>query len=161
MAGRKITGRHVLYGMLAFFGVVVAANAAFIFLALDSWSGLVADSPYQRGIAYNQTLADAADQRALGWTGAIAFTPESDGKGRLEMTLRDRRGAPLDDLRVAGQVRRPTHEGFDRDVVLARRGPGLYGVELALPLRGQWDVRLTAESRTGKRFRMDQRIWLK
>ena len=161
MAERKITGRHVLFGMLAFFAVVLAANAAFIFLALDSWSGLVTDSPYQRGIAYNQTLAEAADQRALGWTGDIAFIPDSDGKGRLEMTLRDRRGAPLEDLHVTGQVRRPTNEGLDQDIALERRGPGLYAVELALPLRGQWDLRLTAKSRTGKRFRMDQRIWLK
>jgi nitrogen fixation protein FixH len=159
--GRRITGRHVLYGILGFFGVVFAANGAFVFLALESFTGLATDSPYQRGIEYNQTLAAAAEQRALGWRGAIDFTATGESGGRLQMTLRDRHGAPIEDLQVSGQVRRPTSEGFDQDVTLARRGPGLYAVDLALPLHGQWDVSLTAESRSGKRFRLDQRIWLK
>ena len=75
--------------------------------------------------------------------------------------MRDHRGDPIDDLRVAGQVRRPTHEGFDRDVTLARRGSGLYAVELTLPLLGQWDVRLTARTGDGRQHRMEQRLWLK
>ena len=61
--GRRITGRQVLFGILGFFGVVFAANGAFIFFALDSFTGLATDSPYQRGIEYNQTLAAAAEQR--------------------------------------------------------------------------------------------------
>ncbi len=39
-APRPITGRAVLFGLLAFFGVVFAVNGALIFFALDSWSGL-------------------------------------------------------------------------------------------------------------------------
>ena len=34
MNPREITGRHVLYGLLAFFGAVIAANAVFIHLAV-------------------------------------------------------------------------------------------------------------------------------
>ena len=161
MAVRTLTGRHVLYGLLAFFGVVAAANAVFIYLAIDSFTGLSTDNPYQRGVAYNETLEARSAQRALGWRAEVAFEEASYGRGVLHATLRDRNGVPLEDLQVKGQVRRPTHSGYDQDVVLARAADGVYAVELALPLRGQWDVRLTAEARDGRRFEMERRLWLK
>lgn len=161
MSERTITGRHVLIGVLAFFGIVIAANAAFVALALDSWTGLSTDNAYQRGLAYNETLRSAAAQRALGWTAKLAFSQDAAGGGQLEVGFVDRRGAPVEDLSVAGQIRRPTHEGFDREVVLERSGPGRYAARLELPLGGQWDVLLEATSRHGARFRIEDRIWLK
>jgi len=37
---RPITGRMVLFGLVAFFGVVFAVNGTLIYFAIDSWSGL-------------------------------------------------------------------------------------------------------------------------
>ena len=161
MGERVVTGRHVFYGLLCFFAVVLAANAAFIYLALDTFPGLSTDNPYQRGLAYNETLDARAKQRALGWRAEVTFEERGEGRGTLTVVLRDRAGAPLEDLRVVGQVRRPTREGLDRDVALARSGPGAYSAELALPERGQWDVRLVADSRGGGRIEMARRLWLK
>ncbi len=161
MAGRAITGRHVLFGLLAFFGIVLAANAIFIYLAVDSFTGLSTENAYQRGVAYNRTLEARAAQRELGWGAELAFVQESGGRGTLSVEMRDRAGRPLDDLRISGQILRPTHAGHDQEVVLARSGPGTYAAALDLPLRGQWNVRLVAEARGGKRFEMERRIWLK
>ena len=161
MSARVITGRHVLYGVIAFFGTVFAANAVFIFLALDTFTGLSTEDPYQRGLAYNQTLEARAAQRALGWNAEVWFSQTNGGQGRLNVMLRDRAGQPLEDLSVMGQVRRPTNVGYDQDVILTRSGPGAYASEMNLPLLGQWDVRLTAQSRSGARFEMERRIWLK
>lgn len=161
MADRTITGRHVLIAVLAFFGVVIAANAAFVVLALDSWTGLSAENAYQRGLAYNDTLRSAAAQRELGWTARLAFTQLGPAQGRIEVGFADRRGAPIEYLSVAGRVRRPTHDGFDRDIVLERSGAGRYAAHLELPLSGQWDVQVEAVSSGGARFRIEDRIWLK
>ncbi len=161
MIQRTITGRHVLYGFVCFFGVILVANAIFIYLAVDTFTGLSTERPYQRGIAYNETLEARSAQRALGWRAKVSFDEARDGQGVLTVAMRDRAGAPLEDLRVAGQIRRPTHEGLDQDLTLVRSGIGAYSVELILPRRGQWDLRLTAESRDGARFEMEHRIWLK
>jgi len=158
---RVITGRHVLIGVLAFFAVVFAANGAFVYLALDTWSGLSTKNPYQRGVTYNETLAAAAAQKALGWHARLGFTDLGAGRGRIEITFTDKRGAPLDYLEVGGTIRRPTREGLDRDVSLAHTGPGRYGVELNFPKSGQWDLRLVARGRDDRRFEIEDRIWLK
>jgi hypothetical protein len=46
-------------------------------------------------------------------------------------------------------------------VTLSPLAPGRYGVDLMLPLRGQWDARLRAESHDGKTFVVEDRLWLK
>ena len=161
MRERRLTGRHVLFAMLAFFGVVIATNAVFVVLALDTWTGVSTDDAYRRGLDYNTVLRAAEDQKALGWTGEIAFEPLGEGQGRIAATFTDRNGNALEHLTVRAEVRRPTHEGHDHEVALDRSGPGRYGAELTLPLRGQWDVRLHAEGRDGARFVIEDRIWLK
>ena len=52
---------------------------------------------------------------------------------------------------------RPTHEGYDTDVVLRDLGGGAYGAEVELALEGQWDVRLWI-SRQGDVYQLVQRL---
>jgi nitrogen fixation protein FixH len=158
---RTLTGRHVLYWILGFFAVVLAANGTFVYLALSTWTGLSTENAYQRGIDYNDVLDTAARQRALGWTGALSFAPAGDGRVRLSLAVTDRRGMPVDNLEVAADIRRPTNEDFDQAAVLAPGGAGVYEAELELPLRGQWDVRAIGEAQDGRRFEIEERIWLK
>ena len=156
-----LTGRHVLIAVLAFFGLVIAVNGVFIVLALQSWSGLSTDDAYRRGLAYNETLRQAEAQRALGWQARAELTPLADGRARLSVVFTDRADAPIDGLVIVGQLRRPSREGADRAVALTRQGPGRYGADVDLPLLGQWDLRLRADSPDGKTFILEDRLWLK
>lgn len=161
MIASRITGRHVLFGLLGFFGLVLVANGAFVYLALDSFSGLSTENAYQRGLAYNDTLRAAEAQRALGWRVAVRTEALAGGRHRIAADFADKRGAPVESLAVDGYLRRPTQEGYDRDIALARVGPGRYAAEVALPLAGQWDIVLSARSPAGQRYRLEQRLWLK
>jgi nitrogen fixation protein FixH len=156
----KVTGRHVLIGMLVFFGIVLVANGAFIFLALDSWTGLSTEDAYRKGVAYNETLDAAEAQKALGWRADLAFEAE-DGGGLLQVAFEDARGDPVAGLTVTAAIRRPTHEGFDREVTLEPFDAGRYAARIELPLSGQWDVSLIARARDGARYEIEERIWLK
>lgn len=160
-AERRLTGRHVLALALGFLAVVLGANLVFIYLALDSFSGLSTQQAYRAGLAYNETLSAAEAQRRLGWQAALSIEPLAGDEARLVLSLHDRAGRPLEDLEVSGELRRPTHAGADRDVTLERAGPGRYEMQVALPLRGQWDVRVVARSRDGKRFELEKRLWLR
>ncbi len=158
---RKVTGRHVLIGVLIFFAVVLAANGAFVYLALDSWTGLSTRNAYQKGLRHNEILRAAQAQKALGWRAALEFEAGDARRGRLQATFRDERGDPVEYLTVTAAIRRPTHEGFDQDATLSRSGPGRYAVDLELPLAGQWDVRVSATSPHGARYEIEKRIWLR
>lgn len=158
---RPITGRHVLAGLIAAFGLVLLANGAFVYLALTSWTGLSTEDPYRRGLAYNETLRTAAAQRALGWHATVETTPLGQRSARVTATFVDRGSRPLADLMVSATLRRPTHEGYDRAVDLPHLGAGRYAAETLLPLDGQWEVRVTARSPQGSQYDVRTRVWLK
>jgi len=42
--GKPVTGRRVLIWLVAFFGVVIAVNMAFVYFALNTWPGLTIQS---------------------------------------------------------------------------------------------------------------------
>ena len=91
-APRHITGRSVLFGMLAFFGVVFAVNGALIYFAVESWSGLSTERPFEAGRDHDRTLAQAEVQAALGWRSAVVLAPGTAGNRAVEVTLTGRDG---------------------------------------------------------------------
>lgn len=155
---KQWTGRTALCLFLAFFGVVFAANAAFIYLASVSWTGLATEDAYRKGVAYNQTIDRAAAQRALGWQTAVSLAPVDGGTHRLGLTLRDRADAPLNGRTVTATLRRP---GVD-DVIetaLQWRDSGYYASDLVLPYPGQWDVRIEVARDPDQPYLIETRLW--
>ncbi|MBL27441.1 MAG: hypothetical protein CMM50_07830 [Rhodospirillaceae bacterium] len=153
-----IKGRHVLFGLLTFFGVVMAANGALVYFAGESWTGLTSDHSYLEGLHYNETLAAAEAQNALGWK--VDVSVGEDTAKTLTVVMRDAEGRPLDDLTVSGSLIRPTSEGSDQTIELTFVGDGRYATGLDLPLKGQWDLDLLAARQGGDRFRVKERLWI-
>ena len=67
MVGPASRDRWIPWAFVAFFGVVLAVNAVMIWVAFVTWPGLETTSAYQKGLAYNRTLAASQAQEALGW----------------------------------------------------------------------------------------------
>src|SRR5262249_34112510 len=65
---RGMQGRHVLVAFLAFFGTVFAVNGTLIYEAVSTHTGLVANEPYRKGLAYNARIGADERQARLGWT---------------------------------------------------------------------------------------------
>ncbi|NIA69175.1 FixH family protein [Pelagibius litoralis] len=160
-----IRGKHVLMAMLAFFGVIILVNLIFVYFALNTWTGLTTDNAYKEGLQYNETLSARDAQRVLGWQASISVSAAPDGADRLSVILQDRDGRLLSDLSVSGTLKRPTHEGFDESLSLTEQAPGQYAAELTLPLRGNWDLTLSASRADAPPeaipFEMKTRLWLK
>ncbi len=152
---QTLNGYHVFGAFVAFFFVVIGVNLVMVFLALDTWSGLSTEDAYQRGLRYNKTLEAMAHKDALGWQDSVIFTPGQpqgdEGRGRITLEMRDREGQLLEGLIVAGQIWRPTNEGFDRPITLRAVGAGRYETDVVFPLRGNWLVRLTAQRDPNRR----------
>lgn len=160
--GRRITGRVVLFCLLGFFGLIMTVNGVFVYLALDSFSGLTTDRAYQKGLAYNERLAAERAQRALGWVVVI----EVDWRGpntesTIAVLLRDRDGVPLDGMALSAELRRPAEARSDRHLEFSGVGSGRYVAGAALAQRGNWDLHLSATAPDGTALRVTRRLWLK
>lgn len=133
--------------------VVIAVNVVLVMYAIGTFPGLDTEDAYQKGIAYNETLAASRAQEARGWRVNVQFSPKpamspdaagAVHRGELVVTLLDNAGEPLRGLDVTAALVRPTNSGFDTKLALEPQGLGEYRAEAALPLPGQWDVRVSA-----------------
>lgn len=122
------------------FVLVFLVNGTLIYFAVSSFTGLQTEGHYQRGLDYNEVLADERNQGLLGWSVGIDFQETDGGHARLSVRAADGAGKPLNDAGVTARLVRPVQAGHDMDVTLAAAGDGLYAAEVQLPLRGQWDI---------------------
>jgi nitrogen fixation protein FixH len=133
---------------------VVLVNLVLVYAALSTFTGVTTGRSYDRGRAYNQVLAEAARQDALGWSARVTL----EG-GVLSVVATDRDGLPVDG-RVQGVLHRPL-EGADIPLDFAAAGPGRFIAMAQPPASGQWDVRLTLFGAGGERFEIRQRLILR
>lgn len=157
-AAKPITGRMVLIWMLAFFGVIIAVNLAFVYFALDSWPGLTTQKAYEEGLAYNKTLESAARQDAMGWQSRVSLGPVTPKGTRVLSLTMTGPGGPLTGLAAKAHLSRPLGEGLSVDGDLAEDRPGLYVALLRLPALGRWQVEVTAQAADGRTYRMRHEV---
>lgn len=146
MAERVITGRHVLIGVVAFFGVIFAANGAFLYSALSTYTGVVSDEPYRKGLHYNARIQADKVQHALGWTSDITLAKGGDG---IDIVLRDRAGNPVSGLALEGRIGRPATQAMDIALALQEGQPGHYRAKFAALAEGAWQLDVRAKRLTG------------
>jgi nitrogen fixation protein FixH len=156
---RNVNGRAVLAVFLTFFGAIFAVNGALIYAALSTHTGLVANEPYRKGLAYNERILADERQAQLGWSERLELG--RDGHLRLALAARDSR--PVGGLRVQGVLGRAATNRHDIDLAFVETAPGQYeaqGPELAA---GSWLIALEARTAEGAQptYRLRRRLWLK
>lgn len=157
-----ITGKHVLFAMIAFFGIVIAVNVVMMRLALSTHSGIVAQDTYRKGVKYNEEIAASEKQAELGWKDDIKLAPAGD---RLSIDIRDKDGNAVRGLTIKATLGRPATEKDDLSVTLSETSSGVY--EAAVPPRAAGtyvaSVEATdpARAQDGIVYRAKERLWLK
>jgi nitrogen fixation protein FixH len=131
--------------------LVVLVNLVLVYAALSTFTGVTTGQSYDRGRSYNQVLAEAARQDALGWAAQVTL----DGRV-LTVTVRDRDGLPLGG-RIEGVLLRPL-EGAELRLDFAAAGPGRFIAFAELPAAGQWEARLTLTGARDQRLDIRQRL---
>ncbi len=158
---RGLKGRHVLWAFLGFFGTVFLANGIFLYAALSTYSGVVAQEPYRKGLDYNDRIAAGARQDELGWRTEATLTREQG----LSLVLRDKAGTPVSGLSFAGFLGRPSTNQRDLQVMLTEVEPGRYTMAFDNLEPGAWLISLEAKwPATGASepvYRLRERLWLK
>ncbi|MEM1401356.1 MAG: FixH family protein [Pseudomonadota bacterium] len=152
--------RWIPWVFVGMFAVIFAVNAVMLTFALKSFNGLSVDGAYDRGLGYNETLADYRDQRALGWK--IGFQESQSGplQSDISLSLLLADDQPVTVEEITAQARRPTSAGMDFEVSLRHAGRGLYEAQIDWPVAGQWDLRLVI-SAGEEAFRLDKRLMVR
>ncbi|MER9937305.1 FixH family protein [Mesorhizobium sp. M0088] len=151
---REFTGRHMLFTILAFFGVVIAVNLTMATLANTSWTGLVVENTYVASQQFNKQAEEGRAQAALGWTGKLTIA-----WGEVRYGLTDAAGKPVPLHGVKVLFRHPAYEKEDESIKLVLAS----GQEFAaqhLPKDGVWIVEVDADAGLDKPYRDVRRIMI-
>src|SRR5512139_961206 len=149
--------RYIPWLFVAGFAVVIAVNAIMIWFAVGSFSGLYTPAPRERGLHYNEIVAEQKARDALGWRVGAAWRAEV---GRLEISVADAAGQPLAGARITAELIRPVEKRPPVAVELAAIESGRFAGFVNLPERGNWDLDIVVE-RGGDRYAMTRRMFLK
>ena len=152
-SGFQFTGRMFLVGIVVFFGIVIAANLIMANYALGEFDGVVEEDAYRKGRDYNDVLDAAKAQAALGWQDRHSFEA-----GTFVFHLQDDGGAPVGDISVELEVRRPARADLDQRLTLAPGPDGGWLTRVDLPLAGLWYFRVHVSRGGEKVFRRDIEI---
>ena len=138
---KPLTGRKVLFILLAAFGVILTANITLLVNAVRTFPGLEVKNSYVASQTFN---VRAQAQAAMGWAHEVDY---ADGTVSLTI-LSD--GVSIFPETVSLRIGRPTHGREDTTPVLLRDATG-YWFNIALN-DGKWFVYVNAETETGETF---------
>ncbi len=161
MSAKPLTGRTFFYWIAGFFLIVFASIGTMMYIAVNSMSGLETEEPYEKGIAYNETIARARAQEAANLSVSIAADPQPDKLVRLSVRIRDAKDNPYMEKMVSVLFFRPTKEGFDKKINLKEKKPGVYRGNIMLPLRGIWDLKLEIKDAEHLVYKSKSRVILR
>lgn len=129
-----MTGKHVFWYFVIFFGIIIVVNAIMMTLAIRTHSGVVTDHAYEKGLAYNKVVEAEQKQQELQWNAEINYK-----NGILYFILKDDTGIDITPDKSTASFTRPTETGMDFTQELTRSG-----VAVPFPAKGVWDVRVDA-----------------
>jgi len=158
---KPITGRTVLVWLFGFFGVIFAANAVFLYLALGSFPGVVVESSYKAGQSYNQEIAAARVQADLNWQISSEIVRQTGAGGQLVVTAMDAGGNPLYGIELQASLMHPAHENADIDLILRADGGGRYVAEVDTLPPGNWNLILEIDQDGSRKFKSENRVFVK
>jgi nitrogen fixation protein FixH len=156
---RELTGRHVLFWLLGFFGLVFVVNGVMIRAATSTFGGVETQSSYKAGRLFEREIEQAERQQALGWHVDGSLVRDRAGQAVLDITVRDAQGGPVGGLSADATLAHPADARLDRVIPLSATGVGrFHGENGASP--GQWEL-VVDLYRGGERvFRSRSRVML-
>ena len=158
--GFQLTGRMVLLILVAFFGVVIAVNLYMAYEAVNTFSGMQSQRPYETGLDFNRTLKNAHVQQEQHWQVTSHYERLADGHVALKLSLRDGQGKPVDGTMAKVSLLSPVNALKDAVFDLTPQGTGEF-IGTALAEAGQWDLVIEVKRDQVEVFRSVSRVSLR
>lgn len=148
------TGRHMLFLVFGFFGVVIAVNITMAVISSVSWTGLVVTNSYVASQEFEEKRLAHEAQQAAGWQPEFEYAP-----GVATLSIKDAAGRPVDLGAVTVKFNRPVGGHDDQTAILAPSAAGVYAASVQLA-DGVWDAWIDAPDTARGPFELHQRFKL-
>lgn len=156
----RLKGKHVLFILLGFFGIVFAVNGVFLYSALSTLPGEERGATYEAGLRYNTTLAEERTQEGLRWSHKSQISPGTP----LTVTVANADGSPVAGLAIEGWLERPASNSANRKIAFKEVDAGRYEAAVEAADAGAWVLAFTAQKpRPGSEpaiYRVKERLWI-
>jgi nitrogen fixation protein FixH len=157
---RELTGRHVLFWLIGFFGLVFLVNAVMVRAAISTFGGVETTSSYKAGLQFEYEVARARRQQDLHWRVDGELKRDPKGKAVLDIRVRDADGKPISGLTADATLAHPADARLDHAVHLSRVGAGAFHGE-AQGQSGQWELIIDFYRDNERVFRSRSRVTVK
>ena len=155
----RLTGRFVLVAMISFFVVVMGVNGIMAYLAVETFSGIQSEKPYENGLAFNRDIARSRAQDEQGWSVSEKIIRFPSGDVSIDVSIADSLNQIVSNLAITSILKSPVDSRIDCKVMLTDQMNGHYtGVTPCGP--GQWDVETIVSRRGDIVYRSNNRIIL-
>ena len=150
---RRFTGWHFLISIVGFFAVVISANMIMAYFAIDTFPGLETEDAYRKGRDYNDILAAAQRQEALGWQESISLEKTGSGTGAAHHLKLVLAGAEDESgLKVQLLLKRPATDADDQLLALVETTAGTFEAVTSELMQGRWKASLLVEKQGQQLF---------
>ena len=136
----KKNDKWIPWYFVFFFLVVALVDGILVTISIRTQTGLVTERAYEKGLAYDKILDEAAAQENLGVVQKAEYK-----NGVLSWRMADKNGGVFGHAKVSAHFFRPTQGGYDFDMELEKTGDMLFEAQPRFPLPGAWTARLEAE----------------
>ena len=139
-------------------GLTVAANVWLIRVANSDPSFAVEENYYQRGLHWDDEMAQRTRNASLGWHLLATLAPIEQGRGaELRVALRDSAIAPLSGASVVVHALHVARAGQPVEVTLRASAAGEYHALVPIERPGLWELRFDVH-RGADRFTAIERL---
>ena len=154
---KPLTGGMVLLILVLDFGTVAAVNGLMIHYAISTFPGVEDDRAYEHGLRYNDEIAAAGLQNALGWHADGRVVRDLDGKSTVLLTFKDAAGVPVTGLQLTGRLEFLPDGRRDMVLAISEATSGEYRAEIkAEP--GAWLLDMAAARQGETLYRSRNRL---
>jgi nitrogen fixation protein FixH len=122
----RLTGRFVLVAVVSFFVIVMSVNGIMAYLAVETFSGVQSEKPYENGLAFNRDITRARVQDAQGWRVSEKMFRTPSGEVSIDVSIVDSSNQFVAGLAITSILKSPVDSRIDCKVVLTDEMNGHY-----------------------------------
>ncbi len=158
----KLTGKHVLFMFLAFFGVIFIVNGIFLSQAIKSFPGEISKKSYVQGINYNDTIHEKHQQVLLGWRSEIGVMHSEDTQKNSVLVARffDKDDQPLNELQVNAVLNQHSSKHQNVSFPMQFSANGEYAHPIDSLETGRWTVQIEVKKSSEIFFKAQKEIFI-
>lgn len=139
---------HIAWPAFVIALLLLGIGSAFeaLFAARSDGGAQIVEDYYDAALDFDETRAARAASDALGWTAAVSVGACEGGLCPVEVTVRDRDGAPVEGLSGVVRASRPQEATAAARLPLSSsEAPGVYRQLMPVSADGLWDFALDAQ----------------